>query len=31
MNPSYYLRSHWSEIAMTGSIALVAAVVVGIV
>ena len=29
MNPSHYLCSRWGEIAMTGSFALVAAVVIG--
>ncbi len=29
MNPSRYLCSYWGEVAMTGSVALVAAIVVG--
>ena len=29
MNPSHYLFNRWSEVAMTGSFALIAAVVVG--
>jgi hypothetical protein len=31
MNPNHYLSSHWSELALTGSVALIAAIVAGAV
>ncbi len=29
MHPGSYLGSHWSELALTGSVALIAAIVAG--
>jgi hypothetical protein len=30
MNPSHYLGNHWGEIALTGSVMLISAVVIGV-